>query len=393
MTLLATRPPEARPGEAGTPARRIVFVSGTRADFGKMEPLAKAAAARGFQVAWFVTGMHMLRRYGDTRLEVRRQAAGDIYEYVNQSPDDAHDIVLAKTMQGFADWITEQPADLVVIHGDRVEALAVALVCATRYVPCAHIEGGEVSGTIDEVYRHCNSKLCRYHFVSSEAAARRVQALGEHPDDVYVIGSPELDYHGSPPEVSLAKVTDRYDIGFDDYGIVVFHPVTSEADTMRAQAESLYGALAASGRRFVAICPNNDPGSEHIFSVLDTLPQDRFRVIPSMRFAYFSVLMRNAAVIVGNSSLGVREAPFLGVPSLDIGTRQHNRSDAPSIQHAQADDVAAIGRFLTEQWGMRHAPWRAFGDGDAGTRFGEILTDPAFWQRSRQKAFYDVAAV
>lgn len=393
MTLLATRPPATRPGEAGTPARRIVFVSGTRADFGKMEPLARAAAARGFQVAWFVTGMHMLRRYGDTRLEVRRQAAGDIYEYVNQSPDDAHDIVLAKTMQGFADWITEQPADLVVIHGDRVEALAVALVCATRYVPCAHIEGGEVSGTIDEVYRHCNSKLCRYHFVSSEAAARRVQALGEHPDDVYVIGSPELDYHGSPPEVSLAEVKDRYDIAFDNYGIVVFHPVTSEADTMRAQAESLYGALADSGRRFVAICPNNDPGSEHIFNVLDTLPQDRFRVIPSMRFAYFSVLMRNAAVIVGNSSLGVREAPFLGVPSLDIGTRQHNRSDAPSIQHVRADDVAAIGRFLTEQWGVRHAPWRAFGDGDAGARFGEILTDPAFWQRSRQKAFYDVAAV
>jgi len=369
--------------------RRIVFVSGTRADFGKVEPLARAAHEAGFSVAWFVTGMHMLQRYGDTRREVRRQAPGDIYEFVNQSPGDPHDLILAKTMQGFADWITEQPADLVVIHGDRVEALAVALVCATRYIPCAHIEGGEVSGTIDEIYRHCNSKLCRYHFVSSEAARRRVIALGEHPDDIYVIGSPELDYHGSEPEVSLEQVTGHYDIPFVDYGIVIFHPVTSESDTMGDQARALYSSLAASGRRFIAICPNNDPGSDAIFSVLDNLPAVQFRVIPSMRFAYFSVLMRNASVIVGNSSLGVREAPFLGVPSLDIGTRQQNRSAAPSITHADAHDDEAIRHFLATQWGERHERWAEFGSGDAGVRFRKILGDAAFWDRSRQKAFYD----
>lgn len=371
--------------------RRIVFITGTRADFGKLEPLARTAAEAGFETAWFVTGMHMLQRYGDTRLEVRRQSLGDIYEFVNQSPGDAHDVVLAKTMRGFADWITEQPADLVVIHGDRVEALAVALVCATRYIPSAHIEGGEVSGTIDEIYRHCNSKLCRYHFVSSEDAARRVQALGEHPDDVYVIGSPELDFHGSDPGVSLETVRERYGIDFDDYGIAVFHPVTSEMDSMRAQAESLFGALVASGRRFVVICPNNDPGSDQIFAVLDALPADRFRVIPSMRFSYFSVLMRNASAIVGNSSLGVREAPFLGVPSLDVGTRQHNRSSAESITTAASHDSAVIASFLAEQWGRRYPRWAAFGTGDAGARFAEILSDEQFWTRDRQKAFYENA--
>lgn len=370
-------------------SRRIVFVSGTRADFGKIEPLARSAAARGFEIAWFVTGMHMMQRYGDTRLEVRRHAPGDIYEFVNQSPGDAHDVVLAKTMHGFADWITEQPADLVIIHGDRVEALAVALVCATRYIACAHIEGGEVSGTIDEIYRHCNSKLCRYHFVSSEAAAQRVQALGEHPDDIFVIGSPELDYHGGPAEVTLQEVKNRYDIRFDEYGIVVFHPVTSELDTIGDQAAALFSTLSASGKRFVTICPNNDPGSDSIFAVLENLPPDRFRVIPSMRFSYFSVLMRHAAAIVGNSSLGVREAPFLGVPSLDVGTRQHNRSAATSITHADAHDNDTIADFLAARWGARLERWDAFGNGNAGERFGEILSRPEFWEHGRQKAFYD----
>jgi UDP-N-acetylglucosamine 2-epimerase (hydrolysing) len=375
-----------------TKHRRIVFVTGTRADFGKMQPLAAAAAAVGFEIAYFVTGMHMLRQYGDTRLEVRAQVESmnaDVYEFVNQSPGDSHDAVLTKTLQGFADWVTEYPADLVVIHGDRIEALAVALVCAINYLPCAHVEGGEVSGTIDEIYRHCNSKLCRYHFVSSESAARRVQALGENPSDTFVIGSPELDLHGSESEVDLDEVRRRYDIDFEEYGIVVFHSVTSERESMRQQAEQLFGSLSSSGKNFIVICPNNDPGSEDILEIINGLPSSRFRVIPSMRFSYFSTLMKHAAVIAGNSSLGVREAPFLGVPSIDIGTRQHNRASLPSITNASADDVAAIERFLHEQWGIRLPRSKAFGSGDAGARFGQIIAEESFWVRPRQKSFFD----
>ena len=370
-------------------ARTLAFVTGTRADFGKMQPLAEAAAARGFVIRYFVTGMHMLRRYGDTRLEVRHQAVGDVHEFVNQSPGDGHDQILGKTMQGFGDWITEYPADLVVIHGDRVEALAVALVCAMRYLPCAHVEGGEVSGTIDEIYRHCNSKLCRYHFVSSDSAARRVQALGEDPADTFVIGSPELDIHGAESTVDLDEVHRRYEIEFDDYGIVIFHPVTSESETIRAQADALFGALIDSGRQFVVISPNNDPGSDSINAAMSQLPSDRFRIIPSMRFGYFSELMKRSSVIVGNSSLGVREAPFLGVPSLDVGSRQHNRASAPSIVHAHAFDADRISAFLNEYWGRRFEPSDSFGTGDAGDRFAAILADPAFWVRPRQKTFHD----
>ena len=369
--------------------RHLVFLTGTRADFGKLEPLAIAARDAGHRVTFFVTGMHMLDRYGQTVKEVRRVSGVEVHEFLNQRPGDPQDVVLAKTVMGFSDYVTENRPDLIVIHGDRVEALAASLVAATNYIRSAHIEGGEVSGTIDEVFRHCNSKLCAFHFVSSEAAARRVMALGERPEAIHIIGSPELDFHARPSGVTLDQVRARYDIPFSDFGIAVFHPVTSEQDTIGTQADALFAALEASGRKFVVIAPNNDPGSAEIFAVLDRLSRARFRVLPSMRFAHFSELMKNAACMVGNSSAGVREAPFLGLPSLDVGSRQTNRAEAPSVVACEAGDRNAILEFLRDKWGRPADQHDGFGTGSAAERFVEVLSRPEFWTLSLQKAFRD----
>lgn len=370
--------------------RNLLFVTGTRADFGKLEPLARVAVDQGFAVSFFVTGMHMMARYGLTKLEVQRMPGVAVHEFLNQRPGDPQDLVLAKTVMGFSDFIHESKPDLIITHGDRVEALACTLVAATNYIRSGHVEGGEVSGTIDEIFRHCNTKLASAHFVSSEAAARRVMALGEPGASVHVIGSPELDFHSQSSGVTMDEVRARYGIGFDDYGVCIFHPVTSEQATMGAQARDLFGALEASGRNFVLIAPNNDPGSEDIFRVINALPKERFRLIPSMRFAHFSELMKNAACMLGNSSAGVREAPFLGLPSLDIGTRQHNRSDAPSIVFADAGDSALIAGFLAQHWGKSHARHEGFGSGSAADRFAAVLNDPEFWARGLQKEFQDL---
>ncbi len=369
--------------------RHLLFLTGTRADFGKLQPLAAAARDAGHRVTFFVTGMHMLGRYGLTVNEVRRMTGVAVHEFLNQRPGDPQDVILAKTVMGFSDYVTENRPDLIVIHGDRIEALAASLVAATNYIRSAHVEGGEVSGTIDEVFRHCNSKLCACHFVSSDAAARRVMALGELPEAIHIIGSPELDFHARPSGVTLDAVRARYDIPFADYGIAVFHPVTSEQDSIGQQAADLFGALEASERNFVVIAPNNDPGSRDIFAVLDRLPRTRFRVLPSMRFGHFSELMKNAACMVGNSSAGVREAPFLGLPSLDVGSRQTNRAEAPSVVASQAGDRAVILDFLRSHWGRRVEQHAGFGTGSAAERFVEVLARPDFWSLSLQKAFRD----
>lgn len=369
--------------------RHILFLTGTRADFGKLEPLAAAARDAGHRVVFFVTGMHMLELYGLTKLEVHRMLGVEVHEFLNQRPNDPQDVILAKTVMGFSDYVTENRPDLIVIHGDRIEALAGALVAATNYIPSAHIEGGEVSGTIDEVFRHCNTKLCTHHFVSSDAAAQRVQTLGELPASIHVIGSPELDFHAGPSGVSLQEVKARYGISFEDYGIAVFHPVTSEQASIGTQAERLFFALDASHRNFVVIAPNNDPGSGAIFGVLKRLTTDRFRLLPSMRFAHFSELMKNSACIVGNSSAGVREAPFLGIPSLDVGSRQTNRSQAKSVTACSPSDTTAILEFLAKEWGRRYTSHNGFGEGQAAARFAAVIAEPGFWDHGLQKAFHD----
>ena len=333
--------------------------------------------------------MHMLKRYGLTKIEVHRVEGAEVYEHLNQQPNDGLDTILAKTIVGCSDFLAEHRPDLVVVHGDRVEAMACAFTCATNYVRSAHVEGGEVSGTIDEILRHCNTKLATFHFVSSERARERVMRLGEPPDTVFAIGSPELDVHARPSGVTIDEVRGRYEITTEDYGVVIFHSVTSETDTIGAQAAALFGSLNASGKRFVLILPNNDPGSDAIVAEIEGLPRDRFRTIPSMRFNYFSELLRNAAVVVGNSSAGVREAPFLGIPSLDIGTRQTNRSRAPSVTSCSADHDEAIGTFLAREWNRRYAPHTAFGEGGAAEKFVEVLDEPDFWSRPLQKEFTD----
>lgn len=365
--------------------KKLLFVTGTRADFGKLEPLAKAAQLAGFEITFFITGMHMMQRYGETRLEVKRFAGAEFIEFVNQREGDALDFILAKTILGFSDFVHERRPDLVVIHGDRVEAMAASIVCAMRYIRSAHIEGGEVSGTIDESIRHCNTKLCATHFVSSEDAKARVLSLGEAPERVFNIGSPELDTHAQPSGVSIEEVKARYAIPFDDYGIVIFHPVTSEVDSMGAQAASLFGCLVQSGKHFVVIAPNNDPGTDDIFAVIEALPKDRFRLIPSMRFNYFSELMKNAAVMVGNSSAGVREAPFLGLPSLDVGSRQNNRAQADSIFGCSAFDQEKIQLFLTNQWHQRYKVDASFGNGMASDQFVQVLNVDKYWEINIQK--------
>jgi len=369
--------------------KKLLFVTGTRADFSKLEPLAKSALKENYNVGFFVTGMHMLTRYGLTKLEVERVESADIMEFINQREGDGQEVILAKTISGFSDYLKEYTPDLVIIHGDRIEAIGAALVCAINYVRSVHIEGGEVSGNIDEIYRHCNTKLCTAHFVSSATARDRVIRLGENPDSIFVLGSPELDIHSQDTGLGLDQVLEYYRIKWKDYAIVIFHPVTFEIEKIGKHAEILFRALEESGRKFIIISPNNDPGYESIFNIVGKLPKEQFHLIPSMRFSYFSELLRNAGLIIGNSSVGVREAPFLGIPSLDIGTRQNHRSLSKNVSTVNPEDSNSIKSFIDDNWGKRHKSDLSFGIGKAVETFIKILSMQEFWDLPLQKYFHD----
>ncbi len=369
--------------------KNLLFVTGTRADFGKLQPLAIEAIKEGFKVTFFITGMHMLDKYGLTKIEVSLNNDFETVEFLNQRDGDPQDVILSKTIIGFSDYVNELKPDMVIIHGDRVEAIACSIVCATNYILSIHIEGGEVSGTIDEIFRHCNTKLCNIHMVSSEDARKRVIQLGENKKNIYVIGSPELDIHRENSGVSISEVKKRYEITFDEYGICIFHSVTSELDKIDTQAEKFFKALCLSKKYFVVILPNNDPGSEVIKEKIQKLDKKYFKVLPSMRFNYFSELIKNCSLFIGNSSAGVRELPFLGICSINIGSRQTNRGLSSSIKQIDNFDELIIKEAILKNWNTRFEKDLAYGKGNAAKEFVNLLKKDELWEKNLQKKFKD----
>jgi UDP-N-acetylglucosamine 2-epimerase (hydrolysing) len=375
------------------PKRKIMFLTATRADFGKLKSLMRSVSeAEQFECLIFATGMHMLARYGSTIQEIYKSGFQNVHPYINQdgSVSSQMDLVLANTVQGLGLHIRESQPDLLVVHGDRVEALAGAIVGALNNARVAHIEGGEVSGTVDELLRHAVTKLSHIHFVANEDAAQRLRQMGEDWKSIFIIGSPDTDIMLSAHLPDLEEVKRHYEIPFDSYGIVLYHPVTTERAHVRSNARELVDALFASGLNFVVIHPNNDPGADTILEELERLRGlSRFRFIPSVRFEYFLVLMKHATVMVGNSSAGVREAPAYAVPTVNIGTRQNSRFHCSSILDVP-ENREAIERALAN---LPHslAPVHHFGRGNCAAAFMQVLRSQEIWSLSTQKKFNDAS--
>lgn len=371
--------------------RKVLFLTGTRADYGKLKSLIQVVYDMdGMEAHLFVTGMHMLSKYGMTAIEVERGVYHSVYKYINQNAEDSMDVVLAKTINGLSDYVKELNPDLILVHGDRVEAMAGAIVGSLNNILVGHIEGGEVSGTIDELIRHSVSKMAHLHFVCNERARNRLLQLGEREESIFVIGSPDLDVMKSAELPSLEDVKSYYEIPFGEYGIVMFHPVTTEVDSLPHHVEELFTALIDSGKNYVVVYPNNDHGSQVILDGINRLSgHSNFRVFPSLRFESFLTLLKNARCIVGNSSAGVREAPFYGLPSVNIGSRQNNRANSASIINVD-NDRKAISDAISKAFSSRFVPELEFGDGSSSQLFSEAIKDDCLWQTAQQKVFVDL---
>jgi UDP-N-acetylglucosamine 2-epimerase (hydrolysing) len=370
--------------------KKVLFLTGTRADYGKLKPLIGALRdTEGFLPQIFVTGMHMLERFGSTWEEVVESGLASVYPFVNQAPGDSMDVVLAKTVTGLSDFVKESAPDLIVVHGDRVEALAGSIVGTLNNIRVAHIEGGELSGTVDEVLRHAVSKLSHWHFVSNDESRNRLLQLGEADNSVFVIGSPDIDVMDSPNLPDVREAMDHYDLDLVDYGILIYHPVTTELDSIEANTHVIMEALAAHPRDIIVIESNNDWGSQKIRQAYASHQSNpKFHFFPSMRFEYFLAILRNAKFMIGNSSAGIREAPHYGVPTINLGTRQHNRVRSSLVLNTEISREA-ISESLQEAGGLERVPEKNFGDGRSVERFMEIVQSAERWSSPIQKQFVD----
>lgn len=374
--------------------KKIIFLTGTRADFGKLKSLIKISQeSKDYDVHIFATGMHLNSKYGLTVDEIYKSGFKNIYQYINHDTIDHMDRTLAKTIDGFSHYISELKPDLIVVHGDRVEALAGAIVGSLNNILVAHIEGGEISGTIDELIRHSVSKLSHIHLVSNQTAKNRLIQLGEFSESIFVIGSPDLDLMLSNDLISIDKAKKYYDINFQNYSIGIFHPITTDYKNIRKYIKEFIQALIESNKNYIIIYPNNDIGSSEILEEYKNIEDNpKFKIFPSIRFEYFLSFLKNSDFIIGNSSAGIREAPFYNVHTIDIGTRQKNRVKLSSITQVgyKKEDILSEINSIKNKQVINQTEKFHFGKGNSDRLFLKLLNSNKFWNIDCQKQFQEL---
>lgn len=356
---------------------KILFITGSRADYGKLKSLI-GASEEYFETHVFVCGMHLLEKYGNTYTEIIHDGYKNVYLAKEINFCNKMDIDLASTIVALNKYIDGNRPDLIVCHGDRIDALAGSISGMLNNILVAHVEGGEVTGTVDEAIRHAITKMAHYHFVSNVESKLRIIQLGEKEENVHVIGSPDIDImHSEIPNINNVKV--QYDITFDQYAIFIYHPVTTENDSLEAKIDSVLEALDLSGLNFVVIYPNNDLGSDTIIHKIEKLNEHpnehpNFKTFNSIKFEDFLSLLKHSKFIIGNSSAGIREACVYGIPSINIGTRQNGRYNQDVLKNIQQVDENSKEILdciaMADEYSVKS---NYFGDGNSANLFINAL--------------------
>jgi len=273
--------------------------------------------------------------------------------------------------------------DVILISGDRAEILAAAIAGAHMSIPVLHMDGGEESGTIDNAVRHATTRFAHVHCATTRLAAERLIRMGEEPQRVHLVGAAAIEYALNldlePPE----QITTELPII-----IVLQHPVTGETEDSGRQMEETLKAVEAVGEQAVIIGPNSDPGNDAMWQAIDRFMNEEnkkattvFRV--NLPFVKFLSLMKTASVMVGNSSGAIVEAPSLGLPVVDIGTRQTGREKAGNVIEVSYDwreITVAIRKALTDREFIarvkeKKTPYDPYGDGKTAGRIVDIILE------------------
>lgn len=371
--------------------KKIIIVTSTRADYGKLKSIIlKIQKNKKFFTKIYVTGMHNLNLYGKTLVELKKDKIKNLYVHKNQSTKSTMNEILVNTIQNFSKFISVEKPDLVIVHGDRIEPLACTISSLLNNIKIAHIEGGEVSGTLDEILRHAITKLSQIHFVSNKMAKRRLIQMGEDKKNIYVTGSPDVDIILKKNQIKLSYVKKRYDINFNEYAIAILHPVVTNSEYLEKEVKIFFSSLVKSKKNFIITYPNNDVGSDIIFKEINRLKKNKnFKIFPSIRFEYFLSLLKNSEFIIGNSSCGLMEAPYYGIPTINLGDRQKNRTHNKNVFNINFNEKIII-QTIEKVKKIKIKKNTFFGTGNADKRIIKLLNLKKFWDTNFGKSFVDM---
>jgi UDP-hydrolysing UDP-N-acetyl-D-glucosamine 2-epimerase len=365
--------------------RKIATVLVDRANYGRLKPVMTAIQREPTLEQQVVcAGTMVLERFGSPVKIVAAEGfsiASEIYiELEGSTP-----VTMAKSLGfaiiEFASEFQRLRPDVLLVIGDRYEALAAAIAASYMNICIAHIQGGEVSGSIDESARHCITKLAQFHFPATRRSADFIVRMGERPESVFYVGCPSGDIargldRALPPDVFERGIGAHVDPA-RPYILVAFHPVTTDFGAEKDETLNLLMALQKIGLPTVWLWPNIDAGSDHVSKAIrayrETHSTGWLRLIKNFAPDVYLKVLANAACAIGNSSSFVRDSSFFGTPVVLVGDRQQGRETAENVAVVEPE-AEAIGRSARAQLAHGHyEPSTLYGDGRAAERIASHL--------------------
>ena len=373
-----------------TSQRKICVVVTARPSYSRIKTALRAIDDHpGLELQLVVAASALLDRYGSAVKIIERDGfkiATKVYNIL-----EGENLTAAAKTTGIgiielASVFDRLRPDIVVTIADRFETMATAVAASYMNITLAHIQGGEVTGNIDEKVRHSITKLADYHLVASSSAAERVLKLGEEPDTIYNTGCPSIDLAAqvqATPRLDFDPVKKYGGVGAefdanDDYIVVMQHPVTNEYEESRNHIEETLHAIHALNKPTFWFWPNVDAGSDGtskgIRAFRELVPNLNIRFIKNMEPEDFLKLLTNSRCLIGNSSVGIRECSFLGVPVVNIGSRQNRRArgnNVKDVDYSRASITQAIEECFNED---RPRSSSVYGGGNAGHQIADVLS-------------------
>lgn len=386
--------------------RKICVVTTSRADFGLLSGLLKAIrddSALRLQV--IASGTHLEPEFGQTWRDIEAEGINidrKIRLHMQGDSSLANLKSISLGIGGFAESFVELKPEVVVMLGDRFELLPPAISALMLQIPIAHIHGGELSeGVIDDSVRHAITKMASLHFAAAEPYRQRIIQMGESPSRVFNFGAPGLDKLYGSTLLTRSQLEQELEFSLEDsVALVTYHPATRDAEGANSQARSLVAAIKASGLKAVFTMANADAQGSVINARLRSAcaqTPERFKWIAHLGHRRYLSCLQYFAVMVGNSSSGLTEAPSFRLPVVNIGDRQRGRVRAANVIDVPCSQAAILQgikraispRFRTSLRGMRN-PYDRFHDGCSSERIKDVLKAVELSGNLLKKTFHNV---
>lgn len=377
--------------------RKVFVVIERRADYSRYKPiLEKMQQDSFFEIYLVVTGICLLDIHGKDINYIENDGFkinATIPMFLPGTEDTGGEMVksLSRVMCALVDELEKAKPDLVLSGFDIGGNLAVTIAAAHMNIPVAHIQGGEVTGSIDESIRHAMSKFAHIHFPATELSKQRLIKMGEVPENIYVVGCPSIDVIVNTPLIDKREVENKLDIDLSTPTLLLIqHPVTTERMDSLSQIQQTIDAINQSGVQCVTLLPNNDAGHANI---INYIKNSGLRWYPSLPGDIFINLYRNVSALIGNSSSGIHETPTMKIPAINIGSRQHGRERAANVidvPHDTEKIKAAIQKAVFDNSFRDFVKTikNPYGDGTSADRIVTILKKASL-DGIIQKTFFD----